>query len=364
MRIVTVFGTRPEAIKMAPIIHAARATGIETHVCVTAQHRDLLDQMLRVFNITPDHDLNLMQDDQTPLEFAARVFESLPHVLRKVSPDWLLVQGDTTTAFAAAFVAFQEKIRVGHVEAGLRTFDKLRPFPEEMNRRLISSLADLNFAPTTRAAANLRAEGIPDSRILITGNTVVDAIRGILSSPANFVDARLAKLSGKILLVTAHRRENFGTPLEQICTAILALVERFTDLTVVLPVHPNPNVHAAVHARLRDRQRILLVDPLSYPEFVHLMQRAALILSDSGGVQEEAPSVGTRVLVMREITERPEAVESGWAQLVGTSTEEIVSRASTWLAGEKSAQLPGAPNPFGDGHAAEKILRALKKPAI
>ncbi len=349
---------------MAPIIRAARAAGVETHVCVTAQHRDLLDQMLRVFAITPDHDLNLMQDDQTPLEFAARVFESLPHVLRKIKPDWLLAQGDTTTAFAAAFVAFQERIRVGHVEAGLRTFDKHRPFPEEMNRRLVSALADLNFAPTARAAANLGSEGVPESRILVTGNTVVDAIRGILSAPVQFVDPRLAQLSGRILLVTAHRRENFGTPLEQICTAILALVERFTDLTVVLPVHPNPKVHAAVHARLRDRQRILLVDPLSYPEFVHLMRRAALILSDSGGVQEEAPSVGTRVLVMREITERPEAVESGWAQLVGTSTDEIVSRASTWLAGEKSAQLPGAPNPFGDGHAADKILGALTKPAI
>ena len=359
MRILTVFGTRPEAIKMAPIIHAARAAGIETHVCVTAQHRDLLDQMLRVFRITPDHDLNLMQDDQTPLEFAARVFESLPPVLRKIRPNWLLVQGDTTTAFAAAFVAFQEKIRVGHVEAGLRTFDKLRPFPEEMNRRLISSLADLNFAPTLRAAANLRAEGVPDLRIVVTGNTVVDAIHGILSTPAEFVDPRLAQLSGRILLVTAHRRENFGAPLEQICAAILALVEKFPDLTTVLPVHPNPNVHAAVHARLANQPRILLVDPLSYPEFVHLMQRAALILSDSGGVQEEAPSVGTRVLVMREITERPEAVESGWAQLVGTSTEEIVSCASTLLARGESAKSVDAPNPFGDGHAAAKILQAL-----
>jgi UDP-N-acetylglucosamine 2-epimerase (non-hydrolysing) len=283
----------------------------------------------------------------------------LPSVLRKIRPDWLLVQGDTTTAFAAAFVAFQEKIRVGHVEAGLRTFDKLRPFPEEMNRRLISSLADLNFAPTLRAAANLRAEGVPDLRIVVTGNTVVDAIHGILSTPAEFVDPRLAQLSGRILLVTAHRRENFGAPLEQICAAILALVEKFPDLTTVLPVHPNPSVHAAVHARLGNQPRILLVDPLSYPEFVHLMQRAALILSDSGGVQEEAPSVGTRVLVMREITERPEAVESGWAQLVGTSTEEIVSRASALLAQGASAKSIDAPNPFGDGHAAAKILQAL-----
>jgi len=359
MRIVTVFGTRPEAIKMAPIIRAARAAEIETHVCVTAQHRDMLDQMLRVFSIAPDHDLNLMQEDQTPLQFAARVLETLPAVLRKIRPDWLLVQGDTTTAFAAAFVAFQEKIRIGHVEAGLRTGDKLRPFPEEMNRRLISPLAELNFAPTVRAAANLRAEGIPDSRIILTGNTVVDALNGILAAPVKFLDPRLENLSGRILLVTAHRRENFGDPLEQICSAVLALGEKFTDLTIVLPVHPNPAVRAAINARLRNRERVLLVDPLSYPEFVHLMKRAALILSDSGGVQEEAPTVRTPVLVMREITERPEAVESGWAQLVGTSTEEIVSRASAWLSGEKSAPSDGAPNPFGDGRAAAKILHAL-----
>jgi len=359
MRIVTVFGTRPEAIKMAPIIHAARAAGIETHVCVTAQHRDMLDQMLRVFSITPDHDLNLMQEDQTPVQFAARVFEALPAILRKIRPDWLLVQGDTTTAFAAAFVAFQEKIRVGHVEAGLRTGDKLRPFPEEMNRRLISPLADLNFAPTAGAAANLRAEGIPNSRIVVTGNTVVDALNGILSAPVQFLDERLARLSGKILLVTAHRRENFGAPLEQICSAVLALAEKFPSLTAVLPVHPNPTVRTAINARLRNRDRVLLVDPLSYPEFIHLMKRAALILSDSGGVQEEAPTVHTPVLVMREITERPEAVESGWAQLVGTTTEEIVARASAWLSGEKAAPSGDIPNPFGDGHAAEKIIRAL-----
>ncbi|HLZ12598.1 MAG TPA: UDP-N-acetylglucosamine 2-epimerase (non-hydrolyzing) [Candidatus Acidoferrum sp.] len=359
MRIVTVFGTRPEAIKMAPIIRAARAARIEMHVCVTAQHRGMLDQMLRVFSIEPDHDLNLMQEDQTPVQFAARVLETLPGVLRAIRPDWLLVQGDTTTAFAATFVAFQEKIRVGHVEAGLRTGDKLRPFPEEMNRRLISPLADLNFAPTERAATNLRAEGVPDARIVVTGNTVVDALDGILSKSVQFADSRLANLSGRILLVTAHRRENFGAPLERICAAVVALAEKFADVTAVLPVHPNPTVRAAINARLRDRERVLLVDPLSYPEFVHLMKRAALILSDSGGVQEESPTVRTPVLVMREITERPEAVESGWAQLVGTSTEEIASRASDWLSGRKAAPSAAAPNPFGDGHAAEKILAAL-----
>jgi UDP-N-acetylglucosamine 2-epimerase (non-hydrolysing) len=359
MRILTVFGTRPEAIKMAPVIHAARAAGIETFVCVTAQHRDMLDQMLHCFSIAPDYDLNLMQDNQTPLEFAARVFESLSPVLRRVSPDWLLVQGDTTTAFTAAFAAFQEEIRIGHVEAGLRTGDKHRPFPEEMNRRLISPIADLNFAPTPRAVGNLRCEGIPEARIVLTGNTIVDALRFILSLPVQFSDPRLAKLDGKILVVTAHRRENFGSPLEQICSAILALTETFPDVTAVLPVHPNPAVRASITAQLSDRARILIVDPLSYPEFVHLMKRAALILSDSGGVQEEAPTVGTPVLVLREVTERPEAVESGWAQLVGTSKMEIVSRASAWLTGGLKPPSSAAANPFGDGHASEKIIRAL-----
>ena len=359
MRILTVFGTRPEAIKMAPVIHAARAAGVETSVCVTAQHRDMLDQMLQSFAITPDYDLNLMQDNQTPLEFAARVFESLLPILRKDPPDWLLVQGDTTTAFASAFVAFQANIRIGHVEAGLRTRDKHRPFPEEMNRRLISPLADLNFAPTSHAVANLRLEGIPGARIVLTGNTIVDALNLILSTPAQFSDPRLAKLSGEILVVTAHRRENFGGPLEQICSAVLELIEKFPDVTAVLPVHPNPSVRASVTAQLRDRPRILLVEPLPYPEFVHLMQRAVLILSDSGGVQEESPTVGTPVLVLREVTERPEAVESGWAQLVGTSKSEIVTCASAWLSGERKAPFVSTRNPFGDGHASEKILNAL-----
>ena len=359
MRLVTVFGTRPEAIKMAPIVLAARKAKIETYVCVTGQHRDMLDQMLRVFDIAPDHDLNLMQENQTPLEFAARVFETLPAVLRKIRPDWLLVQGDTTTAFAAAFVAFQERMQLGHVEAGLRTGDKHHPFPEEMNRRLISPLADLNFAPTARAAANLRAEGIPETRIVVTGNTVVDALKHILSVPAQFTDGRLARLSGQILLVTAHRRESFGKPLEQICDAILLLTQNFPDLTTVLPVHPNPTVRATIHSKLSNHPRIVLTDPLSYVEFVHLMRRAALILSDSGGVQEESPTVGTPVLVMRDVTERPEAVEASWAQLVGTSTEEIVAQASAWLAGKQSKPPSTIANPFGDGRAAERILEVL-----
>jgi UDP-N-acetylglucosamine 2-epimerase (non-hydrolysing) len=358
MRILTVFGTRPEAIKMAPVVFAAREADIETVVCVTAQHREMLDQMLDVFSIRPDHDLNIMQQDQSPLAVAARVLEALCPIVADLQPDWLLVQGDTTTALAAALVAYHERIRLGHIEAGLRTRDKHRPFPEEMNRRLISPVADLNFAPTARAVENLRAEGIPDSSIVLTGNTVVDALDLILRRPPHFADPRLASLSEPFLLVTAHRRENFGPRLKLICEAVSDLVRTHPELVAVFPVHPNPAVRATVHQSLAEDSRVILTDPLPYGEFVHLMKRASLILSDSGGVQEEAPSLGTRVLVLRDVTERPEAVESGWAVLVGASREEIVARANVWLAsGNAQAPEPWA-SPFGDGHAG-RILSAL-----
>ena len=359
MRILTVFGTRPEAIKMAPVIRAARAAGLASVVCVTAQHRDMLDQMLAVFGIVPDHDLNLMQENQSPLTVAARVFETLAPVVHSVQPDWLLVQGDTTTALAAALVGYHARVRVGHVEAGLRTCDKWQPFPEEMNRRLVGSLADLHFAPTARAASSLRAEGVPADRIRLTGNTVVDALEMILQRSPQFADARLGALSGRVVLVTAHRRENFGPRLEEICGAVGDLLSNFPDLTVVFPVHRNPSVQEAVQRLLAGNPRVLLTDPLPYPEFVHLMKRAALILSDSGGVQEEAPSVGTRVLVLRDVTERPEAVESGWAQLVGASRLAIVERASAWLAAGPSSLPVGGVNPFGDGKAGQRIVEAL-----
>jgi len=359
MRILTVFGTRPEAIKMAPVIHACATAKVECAVCVTAQHREMLDQMLAVFGIRPDYDLNVMQENQSPLAVAARVMESLEPVISASKPDWLLVQGDTTSAFAAAFVAYHQRVRVGHVEAGLRTQDKWRPFPEEMNRRLISMLAEMNFAPTDRAAKSLLAEGVPGQKILVTGNTVVDALHAILQREPCYSDARLRSLSGRIVLVTAHRRENLGVPLEQICLAIRDILQKFPDVTAVFPVHPNPSVGEMVERLLAKESRVLLTAPLAYPEFAHLMKRAALILSDSGGVQEEAPSVGTRVLVMRDVTERPEAVESGWARLVGASREEIVRRASEGLH-RQSPNLPDAgPNPFGDGKAGERIVRAL-----
>lgn len=359
MRILIVFGTRPEVIKMASVIRAARGAGLETIVCVTAQHREMLDQMLDVFSITPDYDLNLMQQDQSPLSVAARVLDALTPIVTQVNPDWLLVQGDTTTALASAIVAYHARVRVGHVEAGLRTHDKFSPFPEEMNRRLISPVADLNFAPTTRAAENLRAEGVPDSRIVVTGNTVVDALELILQVPPDFSDSRLASLSGPILLVTAHRRENLGSRLEQICGAVSDLVEEYPDLRVVFPVHRNPSVRACVHTQLGGQPRILLTDPLPYREFVHLMKHAALILSDSGGVQEEAASLGARLLVLRDVTEHPEALESGWVSLAGASRREIVAHAGAWLETGRSHVPASTINPFGDGRAAQRIVQAL-----
>ncbi len=359
MRILTVFGTRPEAIKMAPVIRACAAARLECAVCVTAQHRDMLDQVLEVFDIRPDYDLNVMQENQSPLTVAARVLELLGPVVVSSNPDWLLVQGDTTSAFAAAFVAYHQRVRLGHVEAGLRTRDKWQPFPEEMNRRLISALADMNFAPTDDSADCLRAEGVAEQKILVTGNTVVDALHTVLQCAPRYSDPRLPSLNGRILLVTAHRRENFGPPLEQICLAIRDLLQEFPDVTAVFPVHPNPAVVEVVQRVLSKESRVLLIPPLAYPEFVQLMKRAALILSDSGGVQEEAPGVGTRVLVMREVTERPEAVESGWTRLVGASRKEIVARASEWLQSHSMNLQQPAPNPFGDGKAAERIVQAL-----
>jgi UDP-N-acetylglucosamine 2-epimerase (non-hydrolysing) len=361
MRILTVFGTRPEAIKMAPVIRTAKQAAINTSVCVTAQHRGMLDQMMEVFGITPDFDLDLMQENQSPLSVTARVLEGLAPVIVSVQPDWLLVQGDTTTAFAAAFVGYQHRVQVAHIEAGLRTSDKWQPFPEEMNRRLVTVLTDLHFAPTQRAMKALTREGVPADRICVTGNTVVDALQEILKRPANFADPRLRALTGRIVLLTAHRRENFGERLKQICLAATDLLRKFPDLTLVFPVHPNPHVTEMAYRLLGGEPRAVLTAPLAYPDFVHLMKLADLILSDSGGVQEEAPSIGTRVLVLRDVTERPEAVESGWAKLVGTSRSNILDHATAWLETETHGSLLSRENPFGDGKASGRIVRALQQ---
>jgi UDP-N-acetylglucosamine 2-epimerase (non-hydrolysing) len=359
MRILTVFGTRPEVIKLAPVIQAAKERGLEVIVCVSGQHRDMLDQMLADFSIVPDNDLDVMQENQSPLEVAARIFEQLSPVIARTRPDWLLVQGDTTTTFAAAWVSFHQRTPVGHVEAGLRTQDKFRPFPEEMNRRLTTVLSDLHFAPTERAAENLRREGVPSERVFLTGNTVVDALHTMLRRAVVYSDPRLTELAGRVVLVTAHRRESFGAPLEEICRALRDLMQAHPDLTVVFPVHRNPAVRKTVFQLLDGHPRMVLTEPLSYPEFVHVMKRADLILSDSGGVQEEAPSIGTPVLVLREVTERPEAIEAGWAQLVGTSREAILAGVGQWFAKSRNNSLPLAPNPFGDGRAGQRIVDLL-----
>jgi UDP-N-acetylglucosamine 2-epimerase (non-hydrolysing) len=359
MRILAVFGTRPETIKMAPVLSAAKRSRIETRICVTGQHRAMLDQMMKVFDLQADIDLDLMRENQSPLSVCSRSLEPLSDAIVELHPDWVLVQGDTTSAFAAAFAAYHQHVRVAHIEAGLRTSDKWQPFPEEMNRRLISTLADLHFAPTQQAVNALLAAGFLPDHIFLTGNTVVDALQQILSKSLTFTDPRLRALRGRIVLLTAHRRENFGERLHQICLAALDLLNEFPDVTFVFPVHPNPNVVQIAQHLLGSHPRVLLVDPLPYPEFVHLMQKASLILSDSGGIQEEAPSLGVRVLVLRDITERPEAIESGWATLTGTDRQEIARRAAECLRANAVPALPPAANPFGDGRASERILRAL-----
>jgi len=359
MRVLTVFGTRPEVIKLAPVIRALERGGVDVIVCATGQHRDMLDQMLEIFSLCPDFDLDIMRPNQSPLDVAGRILTELPAVIAQVRPDWLVVQGDTTTTFAASWVGFHAQTPVAHVEAGLRTHDKFHPFPEEINRRLTSVLADLHFAPTSGAESNLLAEGIAPERIFVTGNPVVDAMEMILDQPTQWDDPRLEGFEGRILLVTAHRRESFGPPLEEICRAVADLLAEHKDLTAVFPVHPNPSVREVVERALGKIPRVILVPPMPYPPFVRLMQRADLILSDSGGVQEEAPSVGTPVLVLREITERPEAIESGWAQLVGTSRARIVEMANEYLKQNRKQQLRRCSNPFGEGHAGERIAELL-----
>jgi UDP-N-acetylglucosamine 2-epimerase (non-hydrolysing) len=360
MRILTVFGTRPEVIKLAPVIRALERRGLDVILCASGQHREMLDQMLTVFSLRPDFNLNIMQANQSSLDVAGRIFEALGRVLESTRPDWLVVQGDTTTVFAAAWTGFHWRVPIAHVEAGLRTRNKFQPFPEEMNRRLTSVVADIHFAPTPLAERNLRAECVDPDRIFMTGNPVVDAVEEILRKPVDWSHSRLGKIQGRVVVVTAHRRESFGTPLEEICGAIVDLLRGHPDLTAVLPVHPNPSVQKTVTRLLGQVPRMILTEPLAYPAFVHLMQRSELILSDSGGVQEEAPSVGTPVLILREVTERPEAVESGWAQLVGSSRRKIVETASAWLAQDKKRQLSRCPNPFGDGRSGERIAELLK----
>lgn len=360
--VLVVMGTRPEAIKLAPVIDRLRLGGeLKTIVCATAQHRQMLAQALAVFGIRPEYDLNVMKDDQSPLQVAGAIFERLSVVLEKERPHCLIVQGDTTTTFAASWTAFHHRIPVAHVEAGLRTGDKNQPFPEELNRRLVGQIAELHFAPTKRAVANLKHEGVNPEKIILTGNTIVDALLKILKSPAKKVDPQLAGLDGRIVTITVHRRENFGSPLERICAAIGELEKRYDDVNFVVCVHPNPSVRETLQKRFRQRERVVPVDPLDYVTFIHLMKRSTLILSDSGGIQEEAPTVGTPVLVLRDVTERPEAIDSGWARLVGTDPHRIFVEASSLLNSDKQRRGRKLVNPFGDGRASERIVSAVKR---
>ncbi len=366
LKVMPIFGTRPEAVKMAPVIHQLRQRPqqFEVVVTVTAQHREMLDQFLRVFDITPQHDLNIMETAQTLADITSRVLHRLAPVLEREKPDVILVQGDTTTVFTASLAAFYgygalgRPIAVGHVEAGLRTENKFDPYPEEMNRRLTTALTDLHFAPTQRAKENLLRENVPAERIYVTGNTVIDA----LLSMAEKKDATHSTqhADGRLLLVTAHRRENWGEPMANICHALRALVEKFDDVRLIFAVHRNPVVRNVVFPILKGHERIELREPPDYLEFVPLMKAAHLILTDSGGVQEEAPALGKPVLVLRRTTERPEGITAGTAKLVGTNTDDIVREATTLLTDPAAyAAMSHAVNPYGDGRAAERIADAL-----
>jgi UDP-N-acetylglucosamine 2-epimerase (non-hydrolysing) len=361
IKVLSVFGTRPEAIKLAPVILELekQPERVENLVCVTAQHREMLDQILEWFQIEPDYDLDLMEPDQGLTGFASRALVTASKVLQEVRPDVVLVQGDTTTVVMAALAAFYQRIPVGHVEAGLRTRDRYNPFPEEINRRVTGVLATYHFAPTERAAAALRAEQMPEENIFVTGNTVIDALLMTVQRP---VDLELGFCLDDrcLILVTAHRRESFGAPLESLCLALRDLAERNADVEIVYPVHLNPNVRGPAWRVLGDQPSIHLLEPLRYEQFVHLMAQAHLILTDSGGIQEEAPVLGKPTLVMRETTERPEAVEAGTARLVGTDRQRIVAEAERLLHDENAYRAAArAGSPFGDGRAAERIVNIL-----
>lgn len=364
MKILVVAGTRPEAIKMAPVIQALRARPdrFETQVCLTAQHRALLDQVIALFEIAVDYDLDIMRPSQTLYETTSGILLGMERVLTEARPDVVLVHGDTTTAFAASLAAFYQGIPVGHVEAGLRTADPARPFPEEMNRRLCDRLCTYHYAASARARDNLLAEQFDPARVLVTGNTVIDALLDIAARPYTFADPALEALGRerRLLLVTAHRRESFGAPFEAICQAIRQLIEANPDVEAVYPVHPNPRIRAAADTHLAGLDRVHLIAPLPYQPFVQLMKKAAIILTDSGGIQEEAPALGKPVLVLREETERVEAIEAGLAQLAGTEAGRIARTAQALLDDTAAeARVAATPNPYGDGQASARICDHL-----
>jgi len=364
LRVMPIFGTRPDAVKMAPLVkELKKCPEIETIVTVTAQHRQMLDQVLNIFGIEPDHDLNIMQDRQTLEQIASRALEGLSAVFDRYIPDLVLVHGDTSTCFVAALAAFYRKIPVGHVEAGLRTFDKYSPFPEEMNRKLTAALADLHFAPTGTNKANLLNEGVREDKIYVTGNTVIDALKTTVSKDYEFQSEELKKidLRGKrVITVTAHRRENLGRPLEQICLALDDIANQFEDVAIIYAVHLNPAVRETASGILGSNPRVHLIDPLDTQDMHNLMDRSYFVMTDSGGLQEEAPALGKPVLVLRRETERPEAVAAGTVKLAGVERDKIRYLASQLLEDEREyMNMAKAVNPYGDGHASERIVQAI-----
>ncbi|MBS4539143.1 UDP-N-acetylglucosamine 2-epimerase (non-hydrolyzing) [Clostridium sp. D2Q-11] len=366
IKIMTVFGTRPEAIKMAPLVKELEKTeGIEPIVCVTAQHREMLDQVLDLFHITPDYDLNIMKDRQTITGITTRVLEGIEEVISKEKPDMILVHGDTTTTFAASLAAFYQKVPVGHVEAGLRSRDKYSPYPEEMNRSLAGRIASIHFAPTISNKENLLKENIEEKNIVVTGNTVIDALIATIDENYKFEEDILNKIdfdNKKVILLTSHRRENLGQPMINIFNSVKRTVEENEDVEVVFPVHLNPKVRELVNGVLEGVDRVHLIEPLEYKPFANLMAKCDLIMTDSGGIQEEAPSLGKPVIVLRTETERPEAVEAGTVKVVGVEEEDIYNELNLLINNnEEYIKMSNAVNPYGDGKACERIVKGIVK---
>ena len=364
-KVITIFGTRPEAIKMAPLVkELEKREEIESKVCVTAQHREMLDQVLELFDIVPDFDLNIMKTKQTLTGITNKVLNGLEEVFENEKPDMILVHGDTTTTFAGALAAFYQQIKVGHVEAGLRTFNKYFPFPEEMNRKLTGSLADLHFAPTKGSKENLLREGIEERDIYVTGNTVIDAMKHTVEENYTFENDELNNIdfSKKVIMITAHRRENWGEGIKNICDALNKIVQQNKDVELVYLVHLNPVVKEIVFEQLGGKERIHLLEPLDTKDTHNLMNKSFMVMTDSGGLQEEAPHLGKPVLVLRDVTERPEAVEAGTVKLVGTDVEKIVNEANDLLNNlESYNRMSKAINPYGDGVASQRIVDAILK---
>lgn len=367
-KIMVILGTRPEAVKLAPVISALQKDSrFLTRVLSTAQHRQMLDQVLELFCIVPDYDLNIMTANQSIADVTVACLQGVGQILAEEKPDFVIVQGDTTTVFASALACFYQRIPVGHVEAGLRTSDIYSPYPEEANRRLASVLASVHFAPTTWAAGNLKQEGIKADRIHVTGNTVVDALLSVADLPFDLSESHpnisnFLNSIDRLVLVTAHRRESFGDPFREMCEAMRDITRTYDDVGIIYPVHPNPNVLKTVHEILGDEPKILLVDPLDYVTFIHLMKRSFLLLTDSGGVQEEAPSFGKPVLIMRDKTERQEGVKAGVTRLVGTSRQGIVQAVSQLLDNSNDYEtMSSGGNPFGDGKASERIVSSISE---